>query len=84
VVFIDRWSFYTSGLQDRFDCIYNVPVFSDRDLSFRRIGGGEMGNNRGSGKKVKWTVGTVAVMVAVAIPTVGIGAVAYYLHLKGK
>jgi hypothetical protein len=53
-------------------------------LSFRRIGGGEMGNNRGSGKKVKWTVGTVAVMVAVAIPTVGIGAVAYYLHLKGK
>ena len=43
-----------------------------------------MGKTQDSGKEIKWTLGTVAVMVAVAIPTLGIGTVAYYLHLKGK
>jgi hypothetical protein len=41
-----------------------------------------MGETPGSGRKIRWTKGTVAVMVAVGIPTIGIGAAAYYFYLR--
>jgi hypothetical protein len=41
-----------------------------------------MGETPGSGRKIRWTAGTVAVMVAVSVPTAGIAGVAYYFYRK--
>ena len=41
-----------------------------------------MGETPGSGRKIRWTKGTVAVMVAVSVPTVGIAGAVYYFYLK--
>jgi hypothetical protein len=34
------------------------------------------------GNKIEWTGRTIAVMVVVSVPTLGIGGAAYYLYLK--
>ena len=62
--------------------IYNALVFSDQDLLWRRTKGEKMPETPGSGKKLKWTAGNTAYMLAWGIPTVGIGGVGYYLYFK--
>ena len=37
-----------------------------------------------SGKKLKWTAVNTGFMLAWGIPTVGIGAVGYYLYFKHR
>jgi hypothetical protein len=34
------------------------------------------------GNEIEWTAGTIATMVVVSVPTLGIGGAVYYLILK--
>ena len=43
-----------------------------------------MPETQGSGKKMNWTAGNIATAVALSVPTLGIGGVAYYFYRKNK
>ena len=64
--------------------LYNVLEFSDQDLLRRRTKGEKMPETPESGKKLKWTAVNTGFMLAWGIPTVGIGAVGYYLYFKHR